>query len=68
MLLVGSPSDYECEGVTSVTVELMLFLLALLVFAGVVLPAVWSRHGYRRTAARRPLVLLLRAVRGRFTP
>ncbi|MFI5531838.1 hypothetical protein ACIA8O_25225 [Kitasatospora sp. NPDC051853] len=43
--------------------ELMLFLLALLLFAGVVLPAVWSRHGYRRTAARRTLAMLLKAVR-----
>ncbi|RKE02917.1 hypothetical protein BX266_7520 [Streptomyces sp. TLI_171] len=41
----------------------MVFLLALLVFAGVVLPAVWSRHGYRRAAARRILAMLLQTLR-----
>lgn len=41
-----------------------LFLLALLLlFAGVVLPAVWSHHRHRREAAHRVLVLLLDTVR-----
>ncbi|MEU8950034.1 hypothetical protein [Streptomyces sp. NPDC048489] len=41
-----------------------LALLALLLgFAGVVLPAVWSHHQYRREAAHRVLVLLFRGAR-----
>ncbi|MFD4552543.1 hypothetical protein [Streptomyces sp. NPDC058466] len=39
------------------------FLTFLLIFAGVVLPTVWSRHAYRRTAARRTLDTLLKALR-----
>ncbi|MFC9295740.1 hypothetical protein ACFTWH_10520 [Streptomyces sp. NPDC057011] len=41
----------------------------VLVFLGVVLPAVWSRHAWRRTAAHRTLGVLLRATRrARRTP
>ena len=37
------------------TLALFVFLL---LFAGIVLPAVWSRHAYRRTAARRILTAM----------
>jgi len=43
-------------------------LLFLLVYAGVVLPAVWSRCPHRRSAAHRTLITLaalLRALRRR---
>jgi hypothetical protein len=41
-----------------------LVLLALILgFTGVVFPAVWSHHPYRREAAHRVLVLLLRVAR-----
>ncbi|MFF2043694.1 hypothetical protein ACFVVX_25070 [Kitasatospora sp. NPDC058170] len=50
---------------------LLALVLFLLLYAGVVLPTVWSRHAYRRTAARRTLATLLdhlarlgRVVRG----
>ncbi|MFE2495407.1 hypothetical protein ACFXKS_11955 [Streptomyces scopuliridis] len=39
------------------TIFLIVFLL---VYAGVVLPAVWSQHPYRRSAASRMLDLMLR--------
>ena len=38
------------------TVMIALFLL---LYVGVVLPTVWSRHAYRRTAARRTMTILL---------
>ncbi|MFI6035348.1 hypothetical protein ACIBBD_14480 [Streptomyces sp. NPDC051315] len=38
------------------TLALAVFLL---LFAGVVLPAVWSRHAYRRTAAQQTLATLI---------
>ncbi|MFJ9180466.1 hypothetical protein [Streptomyces sp. NPDC102360] len=37
------------------TLALFVFLL---LFAGIVLPAVWSRHAYRRNAARQTLTAL----------
>ncbi|WP_338696032.1 hypothetical protein V2W30_12060 [Streptomyces sp. Q6] len=37
------------------TLALLVFLL---LFTGIVLPAVWSRHAYRRTAARQTLTAL----------
>ncbi|MET8770767.1 hypothetical protein [Streptomyces sp. NPDC004658] len=41
-----------------------LFLVTfLLLFAGVIVPAVWSRHRHRRDAAHRVLGLLLRSAR-----
>ncbi|MFI9328332.1 hypothetical protein ACIGZJ_12410 [Kitasatospora sp. NPDC052868] len=50
---------------------LVALALFLLLYVGVVLPTVWSRHAYRRTAARRTLTTLLdhlarlgRVVRG----
>ncbi|MEU6161678.1 hypothetical protein [Streptomyces sp. NPDC047130] len=50
--------------VTFLTPVGTLVLLALLLgFAGVVFPAVWSHHPYRREAAHRVLVLLLRVAR-----
>jgi len=39
------------------TIFLIVFLL---LYAGVVLPAVWSQHPYRRSAASRVLDLMLR--------
>lgn len=36
--------------------------LALVVVVGVALPAVWSRHAYRRAAARSVLRLLMEAL------
>ncbi|MFE2557437.1 hypothetical protein OG361_10405 [Streptomyces sp. NBC_00090] len=44
-------------------VGLLVLVAALLVFAGVVLPTIWSRHAYRRSAARSTLNTLLRALR-----
>ncbi|MER6314757.1 hypothetical protein ABT237_13425 [Streptomyces sp. NPDC001581] len=40
-----------------------LFVFALL-YAGVVLPTIWSRHPDRRKAAHRTLGMLLKARRG----
>ncbi|MFE6840132.1 hypothetical protein ACFVFI_35560 [Streptomyces sp. NPDC057705] len=36
----------------------LVVTLFLLLYAGVVLPAVWSRHAYRRSAARTVLASL----------
>nr|WP_240981453.1 MULTISPECIES: hypothetical protein [unclassified Streptomyces] len=44
-------------------VGLLVLAFALLVFVGVVLPTIWSRHAYRRSAARRTMATLLTAVR-----
>ena len=44
-------------------VGLLIFLVALITYAGVVLPTIWSRHAYRRAAARRTLDTLLKALR-----
>ncbi|MEU7069099.1 hypothetical protein AB0B30_00305 [Streptomyces narbonensis] len=44
-------------------VGLLVLVAVLLVFAGVVLPTIWSRHAYRRSAARSTLNTLLRALR-----
>ncbi|MFD6550791.1 hypothetical protein [Streptomyces sp. NPDC058398] len=41
---------------------ILTLLFFLLLFAGVVLPAVWSRHGWRRAAAHRTLGRLLTAL------
>ncbi|MFJ8936412.1 hypothetical protein ACIRL0_11935 [Streptomyces sp. NPDC102365] len=37
----------------------VMVALFLLLYVGVVLPTVWSRHAYRRTAARRTMTTLL---------
>lgn len=37
----------------------VMVALFLLLYIGVVLPTVWSRHAYRRTAARRTMIVLL---------
>ncbi|MBB4980092.1 MULTISPECIES: hypothetical protein [Streptomyces] len=44
-------------------VGLLVLLGALLVFVGVVLPTIWSRHAYRRSAARSTMNTLLKVVR-----
>ncbi|WP_128643375.1 hypothetical protein [Streptomyces sp. SS] len=44
-------------------VGLLVLVAALLVFVGVVLPTIWSRHAYRRTAARSTMNTLLKAVK-----
>ncbi|MFD8206372.1 hypothetical protein ACFV2S_08235 [Streptomyces sp. NPDC059695] len=44
-------------------VGLLVLAAALMVFAGVVLPTIWSRHAYRRSAARSTMNTLLKAVR-----
>ncbi|MGW5820423.1 hypothetical protein [Streptomyces noursei] len=38
----------------------IILIVFLLLYVGVVLPAVWSQHPYRRSAASRTLDLLLR--------
>lgn len=37
----------------------LVLVLFLLLYVGVVLPTVWSRHSYRRNAARRTMTTLL---------
>jgi hypothetical protein len=37
----------------------LMVILFLLLYVGVVLPTVWSRHAFRRTAARRTMTTLL---------
>ncbi|MFC9491843.1 hypothetical protein ACFTZM_38025 [Streptomyces hydrogenans] len=39
-------------------------IIFVLVYAGVVLPTIWSRHPERRKAAHRTLDMLLKARRG----
>ncbi|MFI8237837.1 hypothetical protein ACIF83_11365 [Streptomyces sp. NPDC085866] len=41
----------------------LFLIMFLLLFAGVIVPAVWSHHRHRRNAAHRVLVLLLHSVR-----
>jgi hypothetical protein len=53
VVVIISPS-----GVASMTI----FIVVMLVFSGVVLPAVWSARPERRCAATQVLRLLLRAV------
>ncbi|MFF8726107.1 hypothetical protein ACF073_06405 [Streptomyces sp. NPDC015171] len=55
--------EVAVQAVALLTPAGTLVLLALLLgFAGVVLPAVWSHRPYRREAAHRVLVLLLRGA------
>ncbi|MEU8773465.1 hypothetical protein [Streptomyces sp. NPDC048606] len=44
-------------------IGLLVALGTVMVFAGVVLPTIWSRHAYRRSAARTTMNTLLRALR-----
>ncbi|WP_073946617.1 hypothetical protein [Streptomyces kebangsaanensis] len=44
-------------------VGLLVLLGTVMVFAGVVLPTIWSRHAYRRSAARTTMNTLLKALR-----
>ncbi|MCX4993712.1 hypothetical protein [Streptomyces sp. NBC_00568] len=37
----------------------LILVVFLLLYVGVVLPSVWSRHSYRRAAARRTMTTLL---------
>ncbi|MEU3290553.1 hypothetical protein [Streptomyces longwoodensis] len=44
-------------------VGLPVLLGTVMMFAGVVLPTIWSRHASRRTAARATMNTLLEALR-----
>ncbi|MGW3105758.1 hypothetical protein [Streptomyces sp. NPDC001100] len=44
-------------------VGLLVLLGMVLIFVGVVLPTIWSRHAYRRSAARTTMNALLKALR-----
>ncbi|WP_043474467.1 hypothetical protein [Streptomyces collinus] len=44
-------------------VGLLVLLCTVMIFVGVVLPTIWSRHPYRRTAARATMNTLLDALR-----
>ncbi|MCW8103026.1 hypothetical protein [Streptomyces tauricus] len=44
-------------------VGLLVLLTTVMVFAGVVLPTIWSRHAYRRSAARTTMNTLIKALR-----
>ncbi|WP_326762773.1 hypothetical protein OHB35_52850 [Streptomyces phaeochromogenes] len=44
-------------------VSLLVLLSTVMVFMGVVLPTIWSRHAYRRSAARTTMNTLLKALR-----
>ncbi|MFE7267655.1 hypothetical protein ACFU9B_37420 [Streptomyces sp. NPDC057592] len=44
-------------------VGLLVLLGTVMVFVGVVLPTIWSRHTYRRSAARATMNTLLKALR-----
>ncbi|MGC0423340.1 hypothetical protein [Embleya sp. AB8] len=70
-----APRDFLATTATLLgPLGLLSLLLFLLVYVGVVLPAIWSRVPARRTAAHRVLSLLLehfhrmlRALRGLWT-
>ncbi|MDX3245410.1 hypothetical protein [Streptomyces sp. ME18-1-4] len=44
-------------------VGLLVLLGTVMIFVGVVLPTIWSRHAYRRSAARMTMNTLLKALR-----
>ncbi|MFF0706206.1 hypothetical protein ACFYVC_38495 [Streptomyces tendae] len=44
-------------------VGLLVLLGTAMIFVGVVLPTIWSRHAYRRTAARATMNTLLKTLR-----
>ncbi|OSP40034.1 hypothetical protein B7767_28345 [Streptomyces sp. 13-12-16] len=44
-------------------VGLLVLLGMVMVFMGVVLPTIWSRHAYRRSAARTTMNTILKALR-----
>ncbi|MFK0112076.1 hypothetical protein [Streptomyces sp. NPDC091217] len=43
-------------------VGLLVLLGTVMIFVGVVLPTIWSRHAYRRSAARTTMNTLLKAL------
>jgi len=55
-------------GSTSLIALIVTGGLALLIFGFVVLPAIWSRHPYRRRAAATVLQLILTFLRPSKTP
>ncbi|MFF4654604.1 hypothetical protein [Streptomyces sp. NPDC001381] len=44
-------------------VGLLVLFGMVMIFVGVVLPTIWSRHAYRRAAARATMNTLLKALR-----
>ena len=44
-------------------IGLLVLLGTAMVFVGVVLPTIWSRHAYRRSAARTTMNTILKALR-----
>ncbi|MEV2212458.1 hypothetical protein AB0H86_13560 [Streptomyces sp. NPDC050997] len=56
------PTSLNTLVITLGPVGILVLAVFLLLFVGVVLPAVWSRHDYRRTAAQQMLSALIDAV------